>query len=271
MMADFIGDLSKRRLFDLIKPLVDGKKSGLVIIEGTSRAELYIEEGSFIHGETGAMAGEEAILAIMDLDDGQVAFDQQAMAGMRTVSTVTEQLMSDWTQREEEWKKIRKVVPSSDTVFSIVLDSGGHKKIIQERHWGVLASCNGIRTVSDVAARLGRTSFDVSKSICEMVGAGVIEKAQVVGIPDDHVPDTVDENFFILLQTELTKVMGPIARIIINDTLKAFEESRNAFPKDRMSSFIRTVSEQIAEEQKRDQFGKAVYYAFMDSRLEQHL
>lgn len=268
MLGDFIGNLSKARLFDLIKPLVDTKKSGLLVVEGRNRAQLFIEEGSFIHFETGDRAGEEAIPAIMDLDDGQVLFDQQAAAEKRTIGPVTDQVMAAWAQREEEWKRIRKVVPSSESVFSIVVESGGHKRIIQERHWGVLALCNGIRSVSDIAARLGRSLFEVSRSISEMVVAGMIEKAETAGIQNVHAQDTVDESVFTLLQTELTKVMGPIARIIINDTIAAFEESRDAFPKDRMGSFIRTVSEQIAEEQQRDQFGKAVYYAFMDSKVD---
>ena len=34
MSGDFIGDLSEIRLFDLVKPLVDGKKSGMVTIGG---------------------------------------------------------------------------------------------------------------------------------------------------------------------------------------------------------------------------------------------
>jgi hypothetical protein len=267
MPGDFLGDLSKRRLFDLIKPLVDARKSGQVIVQGTNRAGLYLEEGSFIHSETALSVGEEAVLAIMDIEDGPVFFDSQAAAGKRTVNTVTEQLMSNWAQREEEWARIRKVVPSSDAMFSIAVDSGGHKRVIQERHWGVLALCNGIRSVSDIAAALGRSLFDVSKAICEMVGAGVIEKARTVGVENTHLRETVDESFFVMLQTELTKVMGPIARVIINDTLTAFEESRDAFPKDRVGSLIRTVSDQIAEEQKREQFGKAMYSSLMESKI----
>jgi hypothetical protein len=266
MPSEFLGDLSKRRLFDLIKPLVDAKKTGQVIIEGANRAGLYLEEGSFIHGETALNAGEEAILAIMDLEDGTVFFDSQAVAGKRMVNTDTEQLMSNWAQREEDWERIREVVPSSNLVFAIAVDSGGRKRVIQERHWGVLALCNGIRNVSDISAALGRSLLDVSKALCEMVGAGVIEKALTVGVENAHARETAGESFFVLLQTELTKVMGPIARIIINDTLTAFEESRDAFPKDRIESFVRTVSDQIAEEQKREQFGKAIYSSLMDSR-----
>ena len=61
MSYDLIGDLSKTRLFDLVKPLVRGKKSGMVMIQGTDLAELYIEGGNIVHGKTDTLVGDEAI------------------------------------------------------------------------------------------------------------------------------------------------------------------------------------------------------------------
>jgi hypothetical protein len=65
------------------------------------------------------------------------------------------------------------------------------------------------------------------------------------------------------VETELKKVVGPIARVIMNDTLTAFDESPRAFPKDRVQAFIQTVSDQIVEEQKREAFGRAMQLALM--------
>lgn len=261
MSNDFIGNLSELRLFDLVKPLVEGKKSGMVLIKGKSVAELYLEGGSIVHGKTDTVVGEEAILAIMDLDDGRVSFDWQLSPQERTVRMPTKQLMSNWAQREEEWMKVKKAMVSSDVVFSIVVDSGGADRTIPAKQWGVLALCNGMRSVSDIANQLGWSAFEVSKTVCKMVDMGLIEKTDIAGTPEAWLKGTVDENFFVTVETELKKVVGPIARVIMNDTLAAFEESRDAFPKGRVVSFIQTVSDQIVEEHKRDQFNKAVYFA----------
>ena len=113
MSHDLIGVLSKARLFDLVNPLVGGKKSGMVVIEGTGPAELYVEGGNIVHAKTDTRAGEEAILAIMDLDNGRVRFDWQVSPEKRTVTTATEQLMSNWAEREAEWRKIKTMVPST--------------------------------------------------------------------------------------------------------------------------------------------------------------
>lgn len=263
MPNDLIGDLSETRLFNIVKSLVDWRKSGMVVIEGKNAAELYIEGGSLVHGKANGLVGEEAILAIMDLDEGRVTFNWQLSPEKRTVRTSTEQLMSIWNQRDEEWRKVRKVMASSDAIFSIVLDSGGEDRTIPAKQWSVLALCNGERNVSDIAGLLGQSVLEMSKTIGKMVDMGLL--VETGGARTSRAPqkEIVNETFFTEVETELKKVMGPIARVIINDTLAAFEESREAFPRDKVETFIRTVSDQIIEEQKRSQFEKACYKAWI--------
>lgn len=43
MPNDFIGELSKARLLDLVKPLLNRKNSGMVLVRGTEIGELHIE------------------------------------------------------------------------------------------------------------------------------------------------------------------------------------------------------------------------------------
>ena len=265
MFKDLIGDLSETRLFHLVKPLVDGKKSGMMAVKGKETAELYIEGGRIVHARTDTLNGEEAILPIMDLDNGRVTFNWRTSPEERTVRLSTEQVMSNWSQREEEWKKIRRAVPSAEAVFCLVVDSGNEDRMISAGQWGVLALCNGRQKVSEMAGRLGRTVFDVSATLYALVERGLVEKAEAAAIPQGELRTTVDEAFFEAAETELKKVVGPIARIILNDTLAAFEESREAFPKDRVKSFISTVCDQIAEEPKREKFGKAIYVAWLSS------
>jgi len=265
MSRELIGDLSKVRLLELIKPLVDQKKSGMVVIEAPNTAELYFEGGNIVHGKIDTLSGNEAINAIMDLDNGRVRFDWRISPEKRTVTTPTEQLVSNWTQQEEEWKKIKTEVPSSEAIFSIVVDSGGCDRTIQEKQWDVLALCNEMRTVSVIAEQLGRSIFDVSQTIYEMVGLGIIKLTSVSELPRKHLKETIDETFFVAVETELKRVLGPIARIILNDTIDAFEESRDTFPKDQVEDLIRTLCDQVVDDEKRERFGKSVYVAWLSA------
>ncbi len=257
MPNDLIGDLSKASLFNIIQSLVDRRKSGMVAIEGKNAAELYIEGGNIVHGKTDGLIGEEAILAIMDLNEGRVLFNWQLSPDRQTVRTSTEQLMSIWSQRDEEWKKVRKVMPTSNAIFSIVLDSGGEDRTIPAKQWSVFALCNGERTVFEIAGLVGQPVFEISKTISKMVEMGVLVETRAAGNSQAPHPGTVDEIFFAAVETELKKVVGPIARVIIDDTLVAFEEPREAFPKEKVMSFIKTVSDQIIEDRKRGQFEEA--------------
>ncbi|MGD0232260.1 MAG: AAA family ATPase [Syntrophorhabdales bacterium] len=258
MSGDFIGDLSEIRLFDLVKPLLDGRKSGMIVIEGADVQELYIEGGSVVHGRNGPSVGEEAVITMMDLDEGRVMFNWRLSPEKRTVSMSTEELMLKWTHQEEEWKKTIEMIGFSDTVFSIVVDNGGKDRLILDKQWGVLALCNGMRSVSEVAAMLDRNEVEVRQTISDMVGMGLLEKAGEVVAAQPKAKATVTGEFFATVETELKKVVGPIARVIMNDTLEDFAESRNAFPKDRVKAFVKTVSEQILEAPKRESFEKAL-------------
>jgi len=262
MSGDLIGDLSKTRLFNLVKPLVDGKKAGMIVIEGTEVRELYVEGGRIVHCRNGPLVGEEAVTAMMDLNEGRLMFNWQLSPEKQTVRMLTEELMSNWAHHEEEWKKIGgEVVGLADSTFSIVVDSGGRDRTILEKQWGVLALCNGTRSVSEVAGILGRNVVEVSKTISDMVGMGVLEKAGPVAAPKPRIKPTADDEFFALVETELKKVVGPVARVIMNDTLAAFDESRDAFPKERVRAFLQTVSDQIVEDQKRKVFRRAIQLA----------
>lgn len=49
----------------------------------------------------------------------------------------------------------------------------------------------------------------------------------------------------------------------LEGSVVAFDESRDAFSKDRVQSFIQTVSEHIVEEQKHEAFGRAIQRALL--------
>jgi hypothetical protein len=262
---DLIGDLSKSRLLHLVKPLIDGKKSGMVAIDGTDLAQLYIEGGDIVHGIANGLTGEEAIRTIMDLDSGRVRFNWQTSPERRTVTAGTASLMSIWSDRETEWGKIRTRVASSDAAFCIVVNPGGGDKTILERQWAVLALCDGTRSVSEIAGLLGRSLFDVSQTICELVEASTLKESEITGTSRARPKKTIDETFFLTIETELKRVLGPVARIIMNDTLDAFQKSRDTFPRDQVEGFIRTVCDQITDDRKREKFGNAAWVAWLSS------
>ena len=65
---------------------------------------------------------------------------------------------------------------------------------------------------------------------------------------------TVDGTFFAQMEHELTKVMGPVATLIIDDEVTALGADRDSFPRDRVAELLEKVGTEIADEGKRANF-----------------
>jgi hypothetical protein len=70
-----------------------------------------------------------------------------------------------------------------------------------------------------------------------------------------HPSNKVDPGvFFSTLETELAKVMGPIASIIVDDKVAELGGSRESFPKDRTGALVRAIADEIADGDERASF-----------------
>lgn len=260
MPSYFIGELSDTRLFDLVKPLLDGKKSGMISIKGREYGEIHIEAGQIIHAWTNYNKGEEAILAIMEWRVGRVSFDWEVTTEERTVNESTEQLLASWANRENEWKTIRESVPSPGVMFHIAMQDNTEDRSITGDQWKVLALCDGSKRVSDIAASLHWDIFKTSKTISQMVKAGLLER--VGEVLEEQKPvqkKTVNGNFFPFVENELKKIMGPIAPIIIDDIVAEINESKESFPQEMVDKLLESIVAEIPDMTKRAEFTKAVH------------
>lgn len=259
MPADLIGELEKSTLLDLVKPLLDGKKSGMVLVKGDEVGELHIEGGEIVHAKTRSCSGEEAIFAMIEWRTGRVTFDWKAIADQRTVSMATDQLVLNWTSREQEWKRIRELIPASNVIFRMQVESSPEGRLVQADQWRVLALSTGTRTVSEVADTLGWDLFKTFKTIYFMVQAGLLEKASEKMIEQKPpLRRYINGNFFSTIENELKRAMGPIATIIVDDTVAEFGASRDTCPLDRTEPLVQAISEEIADKVKRTEFVRAM-------------
>ena len=63
----FLGDLAQIKLFDVLKPLFSGKKTGRIMFKGKEGGELYLELGNITHAKTNNAVGEYAFFTLMGL------------------------------------------------------------------------------------------------------------------------------------------------------------------------------------------------------------
>jgi hypothetical protein len=248
-----VGDLSQADLLDILRPLLVEKKNGRVIFQGKESGEIYLEAGNMVHAITPQSEGEKAFFSIMEWKEGKVLFEPNASPDKRTISTPSAQLLMYWWKKESD--KIRELIPSMNVVFSLCLQRDSECKTVSSDQWNVLALCNGIRTVSEVAKTLNWNESRVLRTFYQLIRAGVLQRGEA---PKGPKKKLVGEHFFIKIEQELSKVMGPIAPIIIEDKLTEIGGTPESFPQDQALSFIESLSEEIPLDQKKREFVSAV-------------
>ena len=251
----FLNELSQVKFFDILKPLLVGKKNGILVIKGKNNGEVYLENGNIVHAKTDQASGEDAFITIMGWRMGRCTFEPDVFPEERTIPIPSEQLLLNWSYRKQEWEKIRKVIPSPNTIFRLSLQNQSGDKNIKSDQWKVLALTNGVKTVSEIASTLAWDEFKTSKVVYQLFQAGLVERAE------EQKPvgrKWIGGDFFPMVDLELKKVMGPVAPFIIEDKLEEFGEVKDSFPRDQAGSFIESLGEEIPNDQKKKEFLRAI-------------
>jgi hypothetical protein len=255
MPETFLGELSQAKLFDLIKPLLVGKKTGILTIKGNENGEIFLEMGNIVHAKAAHSFGEEAFINIMSWETGKTTFEPDVPPREKTIFIPTENLLLNWSYKKKEWGKIRKLVPSPNAIFRISLQSDTEDKNIKGDHWNVLALANGTRTVLEIARMLGWDEFKTSKVICQLIYEGLLERGGKKGAPSKKF---LEGDFFQMVENELRKILGPVAPFIIDDQLIEFGKAKNYFPQDQALPFVEALGGDIPNDQKRKEFKKTM-------------
>jgi hypothetical protein len=260
----FLGDLAQVKLFEILKPLFSGKKTGKIMIKGKEGGELYLELGNITHAKTNNAAGEYGFFDLMGLKIGKASFEPDEVPSERTISISTEQLLLNWSYRKQEWDKIKEVIPSPSTSFHLSLQKSPENKNINADQWNVLALCNGTKTVSEIAGTLNWDEFKTSKTILQLVQLGLLVKAEGQRPLEKKL---AGESFFLKVENELKKAVGPVASVIIDDKLNEFGSAPTSFPQDQALPFIEALGEEIPRDTQKKEFIKAMMEFLSSGRL----
>jgi Domain of unknown function (DUF4388) len=261
MAEIFLGDLSEVKIFDVLKPLLMGKKTGRLSFRGEENGDIYLESGNIIHAKTSNYSGEYGFFAIMGWKAGRITFEPSETPSEKSIQIPSEQLLLYWSSKKMDWEKIRQVIPSNNTTFRLSVQRDGENKTITSDQWNVLALSNGVRTISDIAKTLNWDELKTISSIYPLFQAGLLERVEAQKLPNTN-KKVVGENFFVIVENELKKAIGPVAPIIIEDKLSELGETKDSLPQDQALSFIESLEEEIPGDPKRKEFIKAMMDSF---------
>lgn len=140
---------------------------------------------------------------------------------------------------------------TSQTIFRISSDGAVGEIHLSAEAWRVLTQVDGSRSVGEIAANLSVDPAFVTKTTGELERLGLLA---VDSKSTEPVRTTVNGVFFENIEKEFVRVVGPIGPILIEEEIANLGESRDSFPRDKVSSFVERVSAQIPDEKKRLNF-----------------
>ena len=121
---------------------------------------------------------EEVAFEIMSWQEGYFSFSEGELTDTPADALVripVEALMMEGARRIDEWSRIEKRIPHLGVVpmLAPAATEGGDLDLLPAE-WEVLALIDGHRDVRGIASELGRSDFDIAKTMFGLESAGVI-------------------------------------------------------------------------------------------------
>ena len=122
---------------------------------------------------------EEVVFEVMGWHEGYFSFTEGALTEVPAESAVripTEALLMEGARRIDEWARIEKRLPHLGVVPAFAPAPAGSEGDLDllPPEWEVLALIDGQRDVRAIAAGLGRSDFDVAKTMFGLESAGLV-------------------------------------------------------------------------------------------------
>jgi hypothetical protein len=122
---------------------------------------------------------EEVVFELMSWHEGFFSFGEEPVrAPADAVRIRTEALLMEGARRIDEWSRIEKRIPHLGVVPQLApaleASAGGGELDLLPEEWEILALIEGTRDVRTLATELGRSDFDVAKTLFGLESAGVV-------------------------------------------------------------------------------------------------
>jgi tetratricopeptide (TPR) repeat protein len=189
-------------------------------------AEILLEMGSISEEELKQQLRfqmEESIYELMAWNEGYFRFEERTEISQRTLLARirVESLLMEGARRIDEWARLEAKVPNPESVPALA--PGGARDTtpldLRAEEWAVLAEIDGERDLRQLAADLGRSAFDVAKTVYGLVSTGVVQ------VHERH--SCISE---LQLQQEIERAEALLAAGQVEEAHKLVEELESAYP-----------------------------------------
>ena len=189
---------------------------------------------------------EEVIFELMGWSEGYFSFSESPLDHVPAQASLripTGALLMEAARRIDEWSRIESMVPHLGVVPRLVAPEGAETAPMDllPNEWEVLAAVDGARDVRVLADAVGRSDFDVARTLYGLASAGivVIEDPRTPGLP----PSVGGEIAELLARAEAYLIAGDA-----NGALASAEEATASAGADHLPSRLMAARALLAAE-----------------------
>jgi hypothetical protein len=180
---------------------------------------------------------EVVIFELMSWSEGYFSFEDGPLPdalGEATTRIPTESLLMEAARRIDEWSRIEAKVPHLGVIpqFTGASEEDGGQLDLLPFEWEVLAGIDGGTDVRSLAARLGRSDFDVARTLFGLASAGVIAMSEPAALGQDGDAPVHDLGVLVAA-TEEALLLGEVARARFTA-----EEAVLAYPEEAAAHLV---------------------------------
>ena len=200
---------------------------------------------------------EEVIFEVMNWREGYFSFEEGALEEVPADATIrisTESVLMEGARRIDEWSRIERKIPNVGVVPALAQaeeGDGGQLDLLPDE-WEVLATIDGERDIRGISSLIGRSDFDVAKTLFGLESARLITIAERGSVAAAPVPDEGAGLDAVVRRASEALECGDIEA-----AQRVAEEARSGYPHEPAALLIsgevslRAGSAQDAEEQLR--------------------
>ncbi len=195
----FQGSLSELPLPDIIQLVSVSGKTGRFSLTWEHRAgQIYLRNGQIVHAavisrpvsvsdDEGAssteIAGEDAIYELATWNDGDFVFVPNEESELETIDKPNTNLLMEAARRMDEWQVLRKKIASTDMVPLFSDQQATAAVSLSPREWQIVQRIDERRSIEELAAALGESSFVTSKDLYGLLASGQVELSEPFAAP----------------------------------------------------------------------------------------
>ncbi len=247
MKANFQGELAEGVIANLFQYLSLNRASGQLQVRHRSGqvGNTFFEEGRLVHATSGDERGIPAIAQMLQWTDGRFGFRASVAPPERTIKLSLDSLLLQAAYQAD----LSTSTPVSLNGHTMLVPSTDDEQFatvsLSLRALHVMRHLDAKTPLDEVAAALGISLSEVVAASQELLRQGIVSIAQ---------GEVVDSEFVAEITQVSLSIMGPVANIIVEDTLYDLGLTPDRLFASAIPEFITALQQQFPSDKEQRSF-----------------